>query len=421
MVKDEVPEAGSEPLTRQGTHGEGDILTEDRGGGRARTGRLAPASEEPARAAARPEGLELRELSSPYEEDEISLVDLWLVLVRRRFIIAAAVLASVLAGLLFAFLQPLTYAFTTTIQIGRIGDLRGVGVSAETITAHETLESLETVVAKLNEAYIPKILAAYADEADELTVPKIGASSPKRSQLVLIKSKAPTKESGLHLELHKNIMETLLADHSILIGNFRQSLELQLMSAQKKFESLSDDARVLANRLKLLDGTKALLEKQIGKIQNLLSSTTSGLAQALQEVTGEAKALAFLMVGNVIQQYRNRLFTLEERVQTGLPTQRSEFEKQLADVERYMTTQKEIISAIEIRLSSMRETRVIVGPARSLESVGPGRAVILALAGVLGLILGIFAAFFAEFLAKARAAMVERETAAVREPVVRGG
>ena len=44
------------------------------------------------------------------------------------------------------------------------------------------------------------------------------------------------------------------------------------------------------------------------------------------------------------------------------------------------------------------------GPVRSLEPVGPGRAVILALFGILGLILGIFAAFFAEFLAKARAA-----------------
>ena len=34
MVKDEVPEAGSEPVPRQGTYSEGDILTEDRGGGR---------------------------------------------------------------------------------------------------------------------------------------------------------------------------------------------------------------------------------------------------------------------------------------------------------------------------------------------------------------------------------------------------
>ncbi len=90
-------------------------------------------------------------------------------------------------------------------------------------------------------------------------------------------------------------------------------------------------------------------------------------------------------------------------------------------MERTKVTQVEAISALETRLSSILETRVIVGPARSLEPVGPGRAVILALAGVLGLFLGIFAAFFAEFLAKARAAMVERETAAVREPVVRGG
>ena len=90
-------------------------------------------------------------------------------------------------------------------------------------------------------------------------------------------------------------------------------------------------------------------------------------------------------------------------------------------MKRTKVTQLETISALETRLSSIRETRVIVGPARSLEPVGPGRAVILVLAGVLGLLLSVFAAFFAEFLAKARAAMAKEETTAAHEPVVRGG
>ena len=413
-----MPEAGSARTAWQGRRDGGKGLAADRTGTAARSGRPAPTSEELARLSGGPEGLELRERPTRLEEDEISLVDLWLVLARRRFILAAVVLACVLGGLLFAFLQPLTYAFTTTIQIGRIVVLRGVGETA--MTARETLEPLETVVAKLNEGYIPKILAAYGDEADEPTLPKIEASSPKRSQLILIKSKAPTKDSELHMKLHKMIVDILLEDHSFLIGDFRQSLELQLTLAQKKYNSLADGARVLADRLDLQDGAKALLEKQIGEIQNLLSATASGLARALPELGGEAKALTFLMVGTEIQQNRNRLATLEERVQIGLPAQRSAFEKQLADVERDMATQQERVSAIETRASSIRETRVIVGPARAREPVGPGRAVILALAAVLGLILGIFAAFFAEFLAKVRAAMAERENIAAREPAVGG-
>ena len=309
----------------------------------------------------------------------------------------------------------------TTIQIGRIVDLRGVGERAETMAAHEMIEPPEAVAAKLNEGYIPKVLGAYGDEADERKIPEIEASSPKLSQLVLIKSKAPTKASELHLELHKKIIEMLLADHFVLIGNFKESLAIQLFQAQNEYESLSDNVGVLANRLKLLDGTKALLEKQIGEIQNLLTSTASGLARALPEVGDEAKALTFLMVGNEIQQYRNRLATLEERLHIDLPTQRNALEKQLADVKRDMTTQQEKNSAIQTRLGSIRGTRVIVGPARSLEPVGPGRAVILALAGVLGLFLGILAAFFAEFLAKVRAAMAEGETTAARRPATAVG
>ena len=421
MVKDEVPEAGSEPVPRQGTHREGDILTEDRGGGRARAGRLAPASEELARGAVGPEGLELRELLSRYEEDDISLVDLWLVLVRRRFIFTAAVLASVLAGLLFAFLKTPTYTFTTMIQIGRIVELRGLGETVASETPNESLESVGTVVAKLNAAYITTILAEYVDEAGDRTAPKIEASSPDQSQLVLIKSKSPEKEAELHMNLHKKVMEPLLADHADLIANFRKSLDLRLTQETGKYESLLDQEPVLANHLKLLDDTKALLEKQIGQIQDLLSSTASGLERALSEVGDEAKALTFLVAGNEIQQSRTRLAALEERLHIGLPQQRITLGKQLADVKRHMTTQQEYISMIEMGLRSIRDTRVLVGPARSLEPVSAGRAVVLSLAAVAGLFLGILAAFFAEFLAKARAAMAEAKTPASREPAVRGG
>jgi len=396
-------------------------LTEDRGGGGARALGLTPASEEPARTAARPEGLELRELPSRYEEDEISLVDLWLVLVRRRFIFAAAVLACVLAGLLFAFFKPPMYAFTTTIQLGRIVELRGLGETVASMTPNESLEPPETVVAKLNEGYIPKALSAYADEVGQRTAPEVEASSPKESQLILIKSKASEKESEVHIGLHKKIMEPLLADHAIFIDNFRTSIEFRFAQATRKYESLSDETRVLVNRVKLLGDTRALLEKQIGEIQDLLSMASSALERAQSEVGDEAKALTFLMVGNEIQQNRIRLAELEERLHINLPKKRSELEKRLADLERDKAMQQEKKSALETGLRSIRETRVLVGPVRSLEPVGPGRAVILALAGVLGLILGIFAAFFAEFLVKVRVATAEGGTPAAREPLVRGG
>ncbi len=378
----------------------------DRVSERARTGGLAPASEEPARGAVGSEGLELRELPSPYAEDEISLVDIWLVLVRRRFILVATVLACILAGLLFALLRPPSYAFTTMIQIGRIVELpeQNESSAVRSRATGDALESTETVVAKLNEGYIPKVVAAYVDEADDRAAPKIEASSPKQSDLVLIKSEAAKKGAELHLNLHKKITETLLADHADLIGNFRISVELKLTQAQSKYESLSDETRVLVNRIKLLGDTQVLLEKQIGEIQDLLSKVPSAMERAQSEVGDEAQGLTFLMVDNEIQQNRTRLAALEERSQINLPKERSELEKRLADLERDRAMQQEIISANETQLSRIRGTRVIVGPARSLEPVGPGRAVILTLAGVLGLVLGIFAAFFAEFLQRAREA-----------------
>ena len=385
----------------------------DRVGEGARREGLPAAREERARG---PAGPELGELPYRYEDDEISLVDLWLVLARHRFILISTVLACVLAGLLFAFVPPRTYAFKTTIEIGESGLSPVTGMTRD----DKLLQSAETVVAKLNEGYIPRVLTEYINEAEDRTPPEIQATSPKQSLLVLIESEAPEKDSELHLTLHKKILAVLLEDHGILIGNHRKSSEVQLTQEQKKYESHLDEGLVLVNRLKRLDNTKTLLEKQIGEIQDLLSNTASGLERALSQVGDENKALMFLMVGNEIQQNRTRLAALEERLHIGLPRERDALAKQLADVERAKITQQEKISEVENRLRSIRDTRAIVAPARSMKPIGPGRAAVLALAGVLGLILGIFAAFFAEFLAKARAAMAEEETTAAREPVVYG-
>lgn len=381
------------------------------------TGGLARAGEEPARGATGPEELEPSPPPSRYAKDTINFVDLWLVLIRRRFILVATVLACILAGILFAFLRPPSYAFTTTIQIGRLG-LDETFKSTSLID--RSLEPPETVVAKLNQGYIPKVLAEYVAETDGRTALTIEASNPKRSQIVLLKSKAPEKESELHVTLHNKIGELLLVDHAGLIGNFERFVKLEITQERSKYESLLDETRALANYLELLDGTKALLEKQISEIQDLLPSTASALERALSEVSDEAKALTFLMVGNEIQQNRTRLATLEERLHVLLPQERSQLEKKIADLKRDTITQQEKISTIEARLSSVRETRLLVGPARSIEPVGPDRAVILALAGVLGLILGVLAAFFAEFLAKVRAARANEEVTAAREPAVGG-
>ncbi len=89
-----------------------------------------------------------RLLPAYYQEDEISLVDLWLVLAKRKRLIAAVAGTIAVAGLLYALLMPRAYTYTTSIEIARDGD--------------KLLESPQTVLAKLQESYIPLVLTEHA-------------------------------------------------------------------------------------------------------------------------------------------------------------------------------------------------------------------------------------------------------------------
>ena len=81
----------------------------------------------------------------------------------------------------------------------------------------------------------------------------------------------------------------------------------------------------------------------------------------------------------------------------------------MADHRREIDNQQQAIQVLKTRLANIKETHALIEPVRSLGPVGPGGKVILALAGVLGLMLGLFAAFMAEFLAKVRQRRQETE------------
>ena len=65
----------------------------------------------------------IRNGSSGYREDEISLIDLWQILVRRKSWVFACFIICVIIGGLYTILKPPVFEATTQIRIGQIADL----------------------------------------------------------------------------------------------------------------------------------------------------------------------------------------------------------------------------------------------------------------------------------------------------------
>ncbi len=288
-----------------------------------------------------------------YDEDEINLVDLWLVLVKRKLILVGVVVASAVAALLYVVVVPPSYQYSTSIEIGT--RLNGTELSI--------VESPETVLAKVKESYIPLAQQNYLNNHSEFkSVVKIDAHIPKGSQIIVLTSKGSEEKSDIHMTLQQSVVDMLKKDHSRIFGGLRKEMEIMLNLATEKLERLKEDSNVFT-----------LEERDTGLTKEDRKITT-------KKIISEPETLALMMKNNNIQKSRELLA-----------------ENKLAQ-----DVQRDTIARLEIQQANLRETRALLPPMRSPEPAGPGKTLIILLSLVLGLMLGVFAAFFAEFLSKVR-------------------
>ncbi|MCW8956489.1 MAG: Wzz/FepE/Etk N-terminal domain-containing protein [Gammaproteobacteria bacterium] len=299
----------------------------------------------------------------PYPDDEIDLVDLWLVLIRHKTVIAVIACLVLLAGSLFALSMPTKFNYSTSIQIGAV-------VEMDSGRNHFVfIEEPETVLAKINETYIPYALNRYSNEnPDSLIQPDIKARIPKKSSLIVLEARGEEKYEAIYQTLLKAVAEMVVEDHqpsmrmmdSEYASNLNRqkiklaelqapstlqiqlkSLEVQLTAAQLRMEELNDDRLIAVsmqslltekqnhqNKLKTLaderkqlnadyrrlDEMDKLLNRQIEALNSSIRSAATNRQASLREVDNEASAMTLLLVDSQLQTNRNKLASLEERL-----------------------------------------------------------------------------------------------------------
>lgn len=451
--------------------------------------------------------MKVEQVNSPQRsvaEDEISLIDLFLVLYRRRRLIATIVLVITLLGVITALIMPSKYQYSATIDIGRIVSMSEKGL------VFEYIDQPDTVLAKLKEGYIPLVLGKYLVESGEESGYEISARKPKGSNMIVLESKAGESDQEVVSELLSEVIELLVVEHRRLMDIVRGQLNLELeqarigmaalvapstlaakekavntrlavatlelgalkdqriqavprrvlenklQSAEAKLQNLLDRERLLFAQQKRLNEMEGLLKKQVGELEASLKESVQRRHQAVSEAKDEAAAMTLLLLDNEIQQNRNRLGQLEERLHVKLQNQREELENQIlenkrqrelqdkvirtgndelvkfdldnqhkqgtvqpqvskleedmvklrADHAREIQQQKAVLVEMESRLDNLVETRALVAPMRSPNKVGVGKKVVVIVALLLGLFSAIFFAFLLEFIGKARQQML---------------
>lgn len=374
-------------------------------------------------------------------DDEISLVDLVLVLIRRKWWIIGITVVSVAAGIAYSGTQQAEIRYTTTIELARLGD-------------GNLVESPESVRAQMREAVLPTVRREMRESQDDpaFRVPGADAGIPDGGQaagLIQITSVGPEHREELIHALHAQLVEQIKAPHDRVIGQEREELVREQREVRESFEE--DLERLRLQRwsreaeIENVRGEMAQLEEQREHLQRQrerVDSRREWLEEQLEAAQGRMDELLDRQSGagdpapvpqSQIELLDQRIMDLHQRLQIEIPESEDEIELALRDTARRMETQRLRLSELEIRLEHLEATRARledrfqrridvlddrIGRLRTtearvlampMESVGGNRRLIAVLSLILGLMLGVFAAFFREFATHVRTALDQAE------------
>jgi len=323
--------------------------------------------------------VQLVSINSGYN-DEISLVDLWMVLARRRNILLAIILAFGAAGISYSLIKPEVYNYTAVLQIGVMAPN-----SAED-QALKYIESPANVLEKLTKSYIPLVLSEYLQKnPDVKSAPKVKASMAKKSDLITLETRGEDVDSAQFRGILNSIAGYIQKDHQpqmdMARGQYEQALQKaqmelsvlqnpltlkekqnkltidllnsniklsnlkdqrltrivkqQLVTQQKehknKLAGLVDEHKRLASELARLNDVDRLLEKRITDLLITIKNELKNRQVSISEVTSGPQAMTVLLLDNQIQSHRNQLAELEERLDIKQHSLREKLNNQLKE------------------------------------------------------------------------------------------
>ena len=187
-------------------------------------------------------------------EDEISLIDLAMVLVKRKKLISLIFTGFIVLGIAAALLIPKKYTYSTSIEIG----------SQIINEAIKPFESPETLLAKIQHVFIPHELNEQRQtNPEDVKKYKITASIPKNSVIIVLEVKGNEDEADLLTGILQNISQQAIFDHSRIYNSVRKNIASRLNQTTTELEML-----------KKTEGNKTEVATQ----QNLIELYSSQLA-----------------------------------------------------------------------------------------------------------------------------------------------
>lgn len=159
-----------------------------------------------------------------YSEDEISLVDIVLILYRHKWLMLGSFLVCVVAAVGYSLGKAPTYEYVTAISIGVADDKMPI-------------ESPEMVKSRLEYIYIPRVQRAIAAERGvepDRVAYKVDISVPKNTGFVVIATKSAGSDTEEVKKLLNNLATMVIEGHSKVVGERASMLKQQIADIERR-------------------------------------------------------------------------------------------------------------------------------------------------------------------------------------------
>lgn len=162
--------------------------------------------------------------SYPYRDAGISLVEITKILLKYRRLIMMVFIITLVAAVVFAFVQPKKYEYTTIYTMAE----SNVG---------QPLESAATLKAKLEILYVTELVESFLQKHKLERLPfKFTINNPDSSNLITIETTSVEKNKEQLQELHKALIEKMLEKQNNIIKRKTALIEEQIESAQEQIQ-----------------------------------------------------------------------------------------------------------------------------------------------------------------------------------------
>ncbi len=290
-----------------------------------------------------------------HADDEIDLVDLFLVIWKRKWMIVCVTLCLTFAGFAISMILPKIYVVTAILEPAK--DEKG-----------HLVRKPQVIRENINSgAFDQEIWEKFSLDLDEM--PKFKVSAPKGAGLVKISIESQEPEVAVQV----------LRD---LLSKISKNIEKQFEIRKK----------IIDNRLSTAIKRSKLLQLQVSQLESFISITKKKIsdleAARNQAIPGQkSDAIAVLLYLTQIQGYQFSLNDLYLKI------------NELKTAENKTVSS---INELQLTILAIKGTIVSKYPKVPEKPIKPKRTLIVALAFVLGLMGGIMLAFLAEFVTKAR-------------------